>query len=138
MKDALRYKGYLASVHFSAEDAALFGRIEGIEDMVSFEGRSVDELIEAFHEAVEDYLSVCTRAGKPPEKSMKGSFNVRLGPELHREAHRRAVAEGKSLNQFVQDAVVREVRERSMEYDAGSSVAATVKPKPGSRGQGRK
>jgi hypothetical protein len=59
MKDVIRYKGYLGSVHFDAEDEVFHGKIEGIQDLVTFEGQSVAELKNAFQEAVEDYLALC-------------------------------------------------------------------------------
>ena len=55
MNDILQYKNYYASVHFSAEDEALFGKIPGINDLVSFEGASVKQLKKAFHGAVDVY-----------------------------------------------------------------------------------
>ena len=59
MRDVLTYKGFIGSVHFSAEDKVFHGKIEGIDDLVTFEGRSVDELIKAFHEEVDDYIKLC-------------------------------------------------------------------------------
>ena len=38
MKDVLTYKGFLGSVHFDSDDQAFHGKIEGIEDLVTFEG----------------------------------------------------------------------------------------------------
>ena len=105
MKDVLTYKDYIGSVHYSAEDEIIFGKIEGINDLVSYEGNSVSELKTAFEEAVEDYLELCERNGKEPEKMYKGTFNVRIKPELHKQAARRAVMEGKSLNQFIEEAI---------------------------------
>lgn len=116
MTDVIDYRGFLGSVRFSAEDALFFGKIEGIDDLVSFEGATVKELTKAFREAVDDYLNLCEKAGKHPEKSFKGSFNVRIRANLHRLAYRQALREGKTLNQFIQDAVEHEVRERSAEY----------------------
>lgn len=55
--NTLNYKGFIGSVNFSEEDGVFFGRIEGINGMVNFEGESVKELTKAFHEAVSDYLS---------------------------------------------------------------------------------
>jgi predicted HicB family RNase H-like nuclease len=97
----------------------------------------VAELSVAFQAAVVYYEDLCQSAGEAPEKTLIGSFNVRLGPELHRAAHRQAMCEGKSLNQFVQDAVAHEVRESTPSYSAGRSQAAAPKPKPGSHGRGR-
>jgi len=69
MKDVLHYKDFIGSVHFSAEDECFFGRIVGIDDLVTFEGRNVGDLKKAFREAVEDYMSLCRSAGKPLHKS---------------------------------------------------------------------
>ena len=111
MKDILRYKDFIGSVHFSAEDECFFGRIEGIDDLVTFEGRAVDELRRAFREAVEDYMDLCRTAGKPLHKSYKGSFNVRKTAALHQKAARKSALLGISLNQLVQKAVEKEVGE---------------------------
>jgi predicted HicB family RNase H-like nuclease len=116
MTDVIEYKGFLGSVRFSAEDAVFFGKIEGIDDLVSFEGATVKDLTLSFAEAVDDYIGLCEKAEKRPEKSFKGSFNVRIHPKLHRLAYRQALREGKTLNQFIQDAVEHEVRERSPDY----------------------
>lgn len=105
MKDVLTWKEFDGSVHFCAEQDVFYGKIEGIDDLVTFEGQSVDELKKAFHEAVEDYLELCRNHGKTPEKVCRGSFNVRIKPELHMAARKTAARMGLSLNQFVQKAV---------------------------------
>lgn len=109
MKDVLTYKDFIGSVHFSAEDEVFHGKIEGIDDLVTFEGRSVVELVEAFHEEVDDYLALCRKLGKSPLKSYKGSLNVRIAPDVHRKAAEKAALLGMSLNQFIQSAVEKEV-----------------------------
>jgi predicted HicB family RNase H-like nuclease len=109
MKDVLRRGDFLGSVHFSAEDDCFYGRLEGIDDLVTFEGRDVEELKTSFREAVEDYEALCRRTGKPLFRSYNGTFNIRMPAELHRKAARRSVLLGISLNQLVQRAVEREV-----------------------------
>lgn len=109
MKDTMQYKEFLATVHFNADDEVFFGKIEEIDDLVSFEGRSVVELKKAFRSAVEDYLDICRRFNKPVFKSYKGSFNVRIEPDLHRKAVRQSIARGISLNQLIRDAIAKEV-----------------------------
>lgn len=99
------YKDYIGSVHYSTEDEVFFGKIEGINDSISFEGSSVTGLKAAFEEAVEDYIELCRLNSKEPEKTYKGSFNIRIRPELHKQAVQRALIEGKSLNQFIEDAI---------------------------------
>jgi predicted HicB family RNase H-like nuclease len=109
MKDTLSYGEFLGSVHFSADDACFYGRIEGIDDLVSFEGHDVEELKGAFREAVDDYIGLCRKTGKPLHKSYKGSFNVRMAPDLHKRAVLKSLMLGISLNQFVQRAIEKEV-----------------------------
>lgn len=87
------------------EDQAFYGRIEAIPDLVTFEGSSVEELTNSFHEAVDDYLDLCQEVGKNPYKSFKGSFNVRINPDLHRKAFEKAKLNGQTLNQFIQKAI---------------------------------
>lgn len=77
----------------------------GLADSVSFEGQSIEELNSAFVEAVDDYLDMCQRIGKEPEKAYKGSFNVRINPELHKRAALIAMSAHISLNQLVEKAV---------------------------------
>lgn len=105
MDDILEYKGYYATVHFSAEDEVFYGKIIGINDLVSFEGSTVKELKKAYHEAIEDYLETCNELGKEPEKTYKGSFNVRIPSELHRKAAQYAILRNMSLNEFVKQAI---------------------------------
>ena len=105
MNDILQYKNYYASVHFSAVDEVFYGKILGINDLVSFEGFSVKELKKAFEEAVEDYLETCIEIGKMPEKTYKGTFNVRVPSELHKEASLFAAVHNITLNQFVKAAL---------------------------------
>ena len=79
--------------------------IIGIDDSITFEGKSVTELKNAFHEAVNDYLVMCQRIGKEPQKFYKGSFNVRIDPEIHRQAILLAKSKKMSLNKFVEEAI---------------------------------
>ncbi len=109
MKDILIYKGFIGSVHFSTSDRVFFGKIEGINDLVTFEGTTVDELENAFHYMVDEHIKDCKKEGKPAEKSYKGSFNVRISPDLHRQATQIASVEGITLNQLVQRAIQREI-----------------------------
>ncbi len=105
MNDILQYKDYFATVHYSAADEVFYGRLVGINDVVSFEGTTVKELKRAFHEAVDDYLETCVELGKEPEKVYKGSFNVRIPSELHRKAAIVSAIKDMSLNDFVRYAI---------------------------------
>ena len=83
MKNLLEYKGYYGSVEYSREDALLYGKVLGINSLISYEGESGAELPQEFDGAVDDYLEVCAETGTEPEKTYKGSFNVRIAPQLH-------------------------------------------------------
>lgn len=50
------YKGYYTLIHFDSEDKVLYGKIEGIDDLVTFESDSAKEIKKEFHDAVDDWL----------------------------------------------------------------------------------
>lgn len=105
MNDILQYKGYYAEIHFSSEDEVFFGKLIGINDLINFEADSVKGLQNALIEAVEDYLSTCKQIGKTPDKTYKGSFNVRIPSDLHRQAAIFASIKNITLNDFVRYAL---------------------------------
>jgi predicted HicB family RNase H-like nuclease len=109
MKNVLHFEGFIGSVHFSEKDDCFFGKIEGIDDLITFEGQDVKELKRAFRGATKDYIELCKSTGKPLRKSYKGSFNVRITPELHKKAAQKSLMLGISLNKLVQKAIEKEV-----------------------------
>lgn len=109
--NTLKYKGYIGSVAYSEPDKVFFGKLEGIDDLVNYEGESVDELTAAFHEAVDDYLIFCEEHNCKPEKSYSGSFNVRISPATHRDIANRATEAGISINAFVKKVLDEAVKE---------------------------
>jgi predicted HicB family RNase H-like nuclease len=100
-----QYKGYLGEVDYSLEDECLHGKILYINDLVTYEAQTVPGLEAAFREAVDDYLETCAGLGKAPEKSFRGSFNVRMPPDLHKAAAVEAALAETTLNDFVIRAV---------------------------------
>ena len=107
--NTLKYKGFIGSVNFSEEDSIFFGKIEGINGMANFEGQSVQELTEAFHEAVNDYLAYCEEEGIQPHKSYSGLLNVRLTPEIHSRVAMLAQRAGISINAFIKQALEKQI-----------------------------
>jgi len=105
MNDILQYKNYYASVHFSADDEVFYGKILGVNDLISFEGASVKELKTSFEDAVEDYLDMCASINKDPDKTYKGTFNVRVPSALHKQAAVFAAIHNITLNEFVKKAL---------------------------------
>jgi len=109
MKDTMEYNGYFGSVHYNDDDKVFYGKLRFIRALVSYEGTDVISLRAAFEEAVDDYLEFCKETGKQPEKPFKGSFNLRIDPELHKRLVSNAMSEGKTLNTFVKDLLQRSV-----------------------------
>jgi predicted HicB family RNase H-like nuclease len=103
MKDLILYNGYYGSVHFDSEDLIFHGKIEFIRALVSYEAIDAKGLKKAFEEAVDDYLEMCQSQKIQPEKPFKGSLNVRLGPELHRQVAIVAEQRHLSINKFIAD-----------------------------------
>lgn len=105
MNNTMEYKGYVGSVEFSESDVLFFGKVQGIRALLSYEGRNASELVADFHGVVDDYLELCAQEGKEPEHAYKGSFNIRISPELHKQAAVYATTHDISLNSFVTDAL---------------------------------
>lgn len=99
------YKGYHASVEYDADDGILVGTVFGVRDILAFHGSSNQELLDAFHDCIDTYLQVCAEQGISPDKEYKGSFNIRIPSDLHRQAALTAEQEGISLNQLIQQAI---------------------------------
>lgn len=103
--NTLSYKGYLGTVNFSEKDECFYGKIEGIDGLVNFEGESVSELTNAFHEAVDDYVAYCVAEGIEPHKSYSGQLNIRIKPETHSRIAALAKQAGESINAFISQAL---------------------------------
>ena len=110
MSSLFKYGEYLGTVHYSAEDEIFYGKILGVDDLVTFEGSSVRELKKAFRDAVSDYINTCKLIGKSAQKSYKGTFNVRMPIELHKKAAAVAEERGISLNELVRIGLEKIVR----------------------------
>lgn len=109
MGSMLTYRGYTASVSYDVDGAYLYGTVSGIRDKVYFEAEDAREVVASFRGAVDEYLAFCAEKGKAPEKPFKGTFNVRIGSELHERAALKAAEKGESLNQFVAEAIAASV-----------------------------
>lgn len=105
MHNTMKYKTYVGSVEFSEAKECFFGNVLGIRKDISYEGEDVRSLICNFHEAVDDYLADCSAAGTEPEKAYKGTFNVRVSENLHREAALYGLNNNMSLNSVVENAL---------------------------------
>lgn len=105
MSKQMQYKGYYGSIEASTEDNCLYGKLLFIRPLVNYEGHTVAELEAAFHEAVDDYLTTCQQQGVAPQVPCKGSFNVRVGHDLHLAAVLAAARHNVTLNDLTRQAL---------------------------------
>jgi len=94
----LRYKEYEGTAEIDMDRCVCRGKILFVNDLIIYEARTPEELQHAFEEAVDDYLETCKEIGKEPQKPLKGVFNVRVSPDLHKKCILRAKTEGVYLN----------------------------------------
>lgn len=111
MKNTMEYKGYTGSVEYSDEDGIFFGKVRFIRTLISYEGSNAKELRQDFHDGVDDYLAMCKEKEITPEQPFKGSFNVRVGRDLHRQLALEATRRGVSLNSLIVATLEKEARQ---------------------------
>lgn len=102
MSDLFKYKDYYGTIEYSEKDDCLFGKIIGISSLYLYEGNTIKELKKDFEKAVDSYLSFCKENSIEPEKAYKGSFNVRVSPEVHKQAALLSIKKGITLNSLVE------------------------------------
>ena len=97
----MTYKGYQAIVELQEEAGVFYGEVIDTRDVITFQGSSVPELIQAFEDSVDDYLEFCASRGEEPEKPFSGKLLVRIPPDVHRRIMAEARRQGKSLNAYI-------------------------------------
>ena len=101
-----RYKGYTGSVEYSEDERCFFGKVLGLRrDGIIFEGDSASAIQKDFEEAIDQYLDHCKELGVTPEKPYNGKFVLRMSSDLHGKAAEVAMSQGKSMNEFINDAI---------------------------------
>lgn len=97
----MEYKGYIGHVEFDDEAEIFHGEVINTRDVITFQGKSVEEIKTAFRDSVEDYLSYCVKLGQEPEKPFTGKFMLRIPPDLHRKIYVAAKQSGESINAWI-------------------------------------
>src|SRR5271165_5517091 len=128
----MEYKGYVGKVEFDDEAGIFHGEVLDTRDVITFQGRSVDELKSAFEESVDDYLAFCEERGEEPNKPFSGQFVTRVPPELHRQVNLAASLSGKSLNAWVVEHL-QEALDRLKSMKAAKAPKGKRKPRKASR-----
>ncbi len=94
---------YKAKIEYDPEIDMFRGEILGLNGGADFYGKNPNELRREFKKSLSTFLEVCAEQGISPKKEYSGKFNLRIPPELHSEIAARAIAEEKSINQWVAD-----------------------------------
>ena len=81
------YKGYIGSVEYSDDATILYGKIENIKSLVTYESENIAGLKKEFIDSIETYLDFCERKGVTPEKPMSGKVTLRMTPDLHKQVY---------------------------------------------------
>jgi predicted HicB family RNase H-like nuclease len=82
MSVMLEYKGYTGRITAVDEQTGIFhGEVVAICDVITFQGKTLAELVDAFHESVDDYLAFCEERREEPEKK-----SLQTSPESQRRA----------------------------------------------------
>ena len=97
----LNYKGYSGQINYDDEARIFHGEVVDTRDVITFQGKSVDEIEMAFRESIDDYLEFCNERGEQPDKPFSGKFILRMSPKLHHKIYLKASRSGKSLNKWV-------------------------------------
>jgi predicted HicB family RNase H-like nuclease len=101
----MEYKGYLAHIEFDSVANIFHGEVVNIRDVITFQGKSVDELRQAFEDSVEDYLAFCAERGEETDRPFSGRLTVRLSPEQHRKIILAAEKSGKGIEMWAAEAL---------------------------------
>jgi predicted HicB family RNase H-like nuclease len=105
----IEYKGYIGVVNYDADAKIFHGEVINTRDVITFQGTTVKEIERSFRASIDDYVQWCKDDGVEPEKPYSGKFNLRISPELHRQAAVASAQQGMSLNKFVEKAIADEI-----------------------------
>lgn len=110
MTSMLEYKGHQASVEY--EDGRVVIQLRHIDGFISTAVEAASKVEQTFRELMDEYFADCTAKGRAPKKPFKGSFNVRAGPEMHRQISMAAAEDGVSLTQWVMTTLAERIAAR--------------------------
>ena len=99
----MTYKGYEGMVEYDEAAKVFTGEVINTRDVITFQGKSVQELQRAFRESIDDYLEFCESRNEEPEKPFSGKLMIRMPPALHRRIALEARRNGKSVNRYIID-----------------------------------
>jgi predicted HicB family RNase H-like nuclease len=107
----LNYKGYTGDIDIDNDENILHGRVLNLKAVITFEGKTVEEIKEAFKESIDVYLEICAELGNEPEKPFSGKLPFRTTPDHHRLIHLAATKVGKSINAWMDEVLTQEAKQ---------------------------
>lgn len=99
------YRGYTGVFSLDEDTNWLFGEVIGTSDVITFRSQTAAGIVREFRKSVDVYLDHCAKIGKEPDKPFSGNLSLRTDPEQHRRMVEAAATSGKSLNQWMVDAL---------------------------------
>jgi predicted HicB family RNase H-like nuclease len=106
----LRYKGYTGLAEVDVDAGIIFGKVIGLRDIITFQGKTVPEAYEDFRGAVDFYLEVCAKEGSKPDPPFSGQLTVHVDPAIHHAlailSEARATSVNTVVEQILTDAVI--------------------------------
>ena len=117
MGSTIQYRGYIGTVEFSEKKMMFHGRVAEIKEKVVYEGKCAEELVDQFHMAVDEYVYEREKAGKPVKPIYRGTFNIRISPQLHERLATYAIRHGMTMNRCIE-----QILERSPEANEKSEI----------------
>jgi predicted HicB family RNase H-like nuclease len=97
----IKYKGYFGEATYDSKAKIFHGEVIGLKDVITFQGKTVDELEKAFKDSIDDYINWCSERDETPEKAFSGNIRLRMSPKLHARLARAALIQGVSLNSLI-------------------------------------
>jgi len=107
----MQHKGYIASVEYDEDSGYFHGRVRNTRAVITFEGKTGEDLTREFAESIRDYEEMCAEDGVKPDRPYSGKFVVRVNPALHAKLAASAALRDESLNDLVNDALERRAAE---------------------------
>jgi predicted HicB family RNase H-like nuclease len=105
MKNVLEFPGgYSAVISYDPEHEMFRGEFVDLNGGADFYAPDLEGLKREGALSLRIFLDECVARGVEPRKA-RGKFALRLDQQTYREASIAAAASGKSLNQFIADAV---------------------------------
>jgi predicted HicB family RNase H-like nuclease len=109
MINQMTINGVNAVITYDSDLELFRGEFVGLNGGADFYAADVAGLKHEGEISLQVFMDTCKESGIEPFKSFSGKFNVRIPANLHASIVNAATASGKSLNQWISEALSREV-----------------------------